>query len=315
MRFSIIVQIHNGAPALPETVSSLLEQDCRDLEVILLDDGSTDGSSMLCDGYLAAFPQIIRVIHRETANRSGAKNAALEAALGEYLLFMDCGDQLDRSALACLNRFVDETEADVCLFRCREPGKNRNLPGRGRGAPMVVTLSDCPQAIPVDPGMRLGLWRRRLFLDSGLRFGKSVWHGDLILAAKLLPLCRKIAVVTEELYIRGRSRQDTLQSRQRSGELMDVLDELRRYYAGLGRDGDCRGWLTALAAEQVLEAANRMLHSGREQEMLHVLTGYLNTHFPGYETQPLLGRRCSAARYLRNGQYLRLRAALFRSKV
>lgn len=311
MRFSVIVHIHNGAAALAGTVSSVLDQACRDMEVLLVDDGSADDSAMLCEGYAHAFPELVRVLHRETGSRSASRNMGIEAAKGDFLLFLECGDALDPSALACLSQRVDEVQAQGYLFGCLELHPGRALPDRSRKhtGTEVCSLAEHPQEFPISPDVHLGLWKRELFLDSGLRFGKGVWYEDFLAGAKLLRLCRGVAMVPDRLYIRRGSGLDGVQSQRRTRELMDALDELKRYFRVAGLEEPCGGWITALAVEQVLQAARRILCGREDQQMLRSLAVYLNNHFPGYETEPLLPRP-KEAQLLKNGRFFRLGAAL-----
>lgn len=88
---SIIIPVYNAQEFLPNALGSIEAQDFADWEVILVDDGSTDGSPALCDSYAERDPRF-RVIHQENAGTSAARNTALKAAQGEYITFMDNDD-------------------------------------------------------------------------------------------------------------------------------------------------------------------------------------------------------------------------------
>ena len=88
---SVIVPVYNRKETLERCVQSLRGQTYSDLEIILVDDGSTDGSGALCNA-LAREDVRIRVIHKENGGVSSARNAGMEAAKGEYLMFTDSDD-------------------------------------------------------------------------------------------------------------------------------------------------------------------------------------------------------------------------------
>lgn len=94
---SVIVPVYNVAAYLPQCMDSLLSQSYGALEIILIDDGSSDGSSGICDAY-AAKDSRIKVIHKKNGGAASAKNAGLRIATGEYLSFVDSDDYLEPGA-------------------------------------------------------------------------------------------------------------------------------------------------------------------------------------------------------------------------
>ena len=121
---SVIVPVYNVAGYLPQCVDSILSQDYGDLEVILIDDGSTDGSGEICDRY-AAQDSRVRVIHQKNGGAAAAKNAGLRLATGEYLAFADSDDYLEPGAYGFLMKALLETGADAAQGSFREVYRNR----------------------------------------------------------------------------------------------------------------------------------------------------------------------------------------------
>lgn len=109
---SVIIPVYNVAAYLPQCMESLLCQSYRALEILLIDDGSTDSSGALCDAY-AAKDRRIRVIHKENGGAASAKNTGLRYATGEYLSFVDSDDYLEPDAYAFLVEQLEEHDADV----------------------------------------------------------------------------------------------------------------------------------------------------------------------------------------------------------
>ena len=136
MKLSIIVPIYNVAPYLRKCVDSLLTQDISDYEIILVDDGSTDGSSDIADAIqseakgteireadiLASTPYTlhhtpeIKVIHQENAGLSAARNTGIATAQGEYIMFVDSDDYLQPNVLGALMEQVEREHLDVLRF-------------------------------------------------------------------------------------------------------------------------------------------------------------------------------------------------------
>ena len=93
---SIIVPVYNCEKLLDRCVRSVLEQTYQDLELILVNDGSTDGTAALCDAW-ASKDSRVKVLHQENAGVSAARNAGLDMAAGEYIGFVDADDYIDEA--------------------------------------------------------------------------------------------------------------------------------------------------------------------------------------------------------------------------
>lgn len=118
-KFSIIVPVYNVEKYLDECVQSIVNQDFSDWELILVDDGSTDSSPALCDGYSAIDSRIITV-HQKNGGASSARNNGIDSAHGSYIMFLDSDDYYnDTSALSLVNeKSLKKSRCDnVRLYR------------------------------------------------------------------------------------------------------------------------------------------------------------------------------------------------------
>jgi len=111
---SIIIPVYNKAEYLSSCVDSILKQTFTDFELILVDDGSTDGSGAWCDHYARLDPRVV-VIHQDNQGVSAARNAGLRAAKGSYIGFADGDDQLEPDMYELLLGLVQEHHADVAV--------------------------------------------------------------------------------------------------------------------------------------------------------------------------------------------------------
>ncbi len=111
---SVIVPVYRVEKYLERCVNSILSQTLIDLEVILVDDGSPDGCGALCDAY-ALKDNRIKVIHKKNGGLSDARNAGLEAATGEYIMFVDGDDYIHPRMAEHLSQAVEQTQADVAF--------------------------------------------------------------------------------------------------------------------------------------------------------------------------------------------------------
>ena len=111
---SIIVPVYNAEKTLERCVDSILNQTYQDFELLLVDDGSPDGSGALCDAY-ARQDSRVRVFHQENAGVSAARNLALDHAAGEYLQFLDSDDWITPDATSSLVRAAREHQCDLVI--------------------------------------------------------------------------------------------------------------------------------------------------------------------------------------------------------
>lgn len=116
MKLSFIVPIYNVEQYLRKCVDSLLAQDYEDYEIILVDDGSSDGCPAICDDYAAAHENI-RVIHQKNGGLSVARNAGLKVAKGEYVCFVDSDDYWEPNVLGRLMAQIKRDNLDVLRFK------------------------------------------------------------------------------------------------------------------------------------------------------------------------------------------------------
>jgi len=116
MMFSILVPVYNSEKYLGDCVESVLQQSEQDFELVLVDDGSTDGGGALCDRYQVQFPEKIRVIHQPNRGLILARRAGIAAAKGDYCMFLDADDAYEPECLATVRETIEQTQTDIVIF-------------------------------------------------------------------------------------------------------------------------------------------------------------------------------------------------------
>ncbi|MGN0227069.1 MAG: glycosyltransferase family 2 protein [Paludibacteraceae bacterium] len=122
MKLSFIIPVYNVASYLRKCVDALLAQDYDDYEIILVDDGSTDGCADICDEYVKSQitnhkSQILKVLHQSNAGLSAARNSGIKVAQGEYLCFVDSDDYWQPNVLGGLMAQIERDKLDVLRFK------------------------------------------------------------------------------------------------------------------------------------------------------------------------------------------------------
>lgn len=112
---SVVVPVYNVEKYLEVCIRSILEQTFTDFELILIDDGATDASGIICDNFAAEDNRVI-VIHKENGGLSDARNTGIRQASGKYLLFVDSDDYIEKNTLQDTFLLAEQRQADVIVF-------------------------------------------------------------------------------------------------------------------------------------------------------------------------------------------------------
>lgn len=304
MQFSIIVPVYNVEAYLPVCMASLLANDCTDCEIILVDDGSTDGvSPALCDSFARDYPSLVRVIHQANGGPGAARNTGLEAARGEYVWFVDSDDTVAPEALEILRRAVNRTHGDVYTFQMAS-----HLPG-GPKEPMAiaavtekpVSLAEHPELLLSQPAIWARLWRRDLFLNTGIRFPVKSWVGeDLRTVTKLLAVASRIEVLPDILYAYLLRPGSLMRSEyvDRNRDLIRAMEDMVDWFREQGLLVQYRNELCYLAVDHLLLAASvRVAQANPRAMILREFPQFVKEHFPDYRANPYV-REMSRSRRL-----------------
>ena len=129
MFFSIIIPVYNVGNWIERCLDSILADRCKDMELILVDDGSTDNSPAICDRYAASHTNV-HVIHKTNGGLSSARNAGLEQAAGEWISFIDSDDWVDRDCFYDVKAFLEQktdTKPDLIKFGYKKEWSSGSL--------------------------------------------------------------------------------------------------------------------------------------------------------------------------------------------
>lgn len=174
---SVIMLTYNREALVSRAVESVLAQTCRDFELIIVDNGSTDKSGEIADTYAARDPRV-RVVHRERGSIGAGRNTGLDAAQGEYITFIDDDDWVEPDFLAFLQRLLEDSGADISI--CGTEGKALDERQTMDAREALVQLMWRKR---YTAGFPMKLFRRAL--AEGLRFSETDRYDDIGLIYRL----------------------------------------------------------------------------------------------------------------------------------
>ncbi len=293
MKISIIIPVYNVETWLPRSVEAILANDTADCEVLLIDDGSSDGSPALCDRYAAEHPGLIRAIHQQNAGPGAARNAGIAAATGDWFLFVDSDDRLAPKALTRLRKAAaDEGDADVISFQfykestAGESWEAWSGPAQRFGA---FPLREEPAFLLTQPSCWLRLWKRSVFEDNGLSFPNVVWYEDVRTVTKLLAKAKKILNLPDHLYYYLDRPGSIMNSSQlpRNRDILPAFADILDWFEAEGLTKAYYNELCALTVQHVLLAASvRVARIDPKSEILEELRAFTEQRFPDWKKNP-----------------------------
>ena len=215
MKFSVIIPVYNVIDYLKPCIESVLGQNYGDFELILVDDGSNDGSENLCDEY-AACNANVKVIHKANGGQSSARNTGVDNANGEYFIFIDSDDYIAPETLGLFEDKIRKNgQLDVILSECMynvEPdgtvidvqrhlvsSEYEGITGRQAILRMGMEWSPCGKCY------RTAYWK-----NKGFRFIEGIISEDFQLIDRVTLEADKVAMVPAHYYYRWKIQSSTM---------------------------------------------------------------------------------------------------------
>ncbi len=283
MKISVIVPVFNLVSCLARCLDSLLAQTHPDLEILCVDDGSSDASLSLLREYEKKSP-LVHVFTKENGGLSSARNYGIDRAEGEILAFVDGDDAVSPDLLSRLNEAF-EKGADLVLFdfsyRYEDGSRKRAVLCRDfsdpvRGA-VIAAPPACCRAI------------RRSVLGSA-RFPEGTWYEDLAFCPSWALLTSKIAYLREPLYDyvqRGGSIMNRARFDPRMEDIFTALEKLEARFEDAGRRGEFQKELEYLSIEHLLRTAALKLAPMEEGKALFARLGKtVKEKYPDWKKNP-----------------------------
>ena len=220
MKLSIIVPVYNVEKYLEECVDSLLNQTLQDLEIFLVDDGSTDRSGAIADRFAKENPDRVHTLHLENGGQGRARNAALPMAQGDYIGFVDSDDWIERDMYEKMLDRAEKTGADVVVCDFLEhyaDGREQTLPACFQDHPLSAAGSSCNK-----------IFRRSLIGD--LRFPEGLWYEDFYFSAVMLLRSKRTEFIPEPLYVYRRGQESTMHNNnaRKNLDMLKIMELIER---------------------------------------------------------------------------------------
>ncbi len=286
---TLAIPVYNMISFLPQCMKTMLSQTSQDFEIILVDDGSTDGSADLCDNYAAQFPNLIRAVHKVNGGLSSARNAGIDAASGDFIIFPDPDDWVEPDYVQHLLELQKTHNADLVCTGYYVATGNGSSPASADSTPVVLSSKDAQKGLLLSPRLSGFAWNKLYRLDiirsHSLRFLDDVGTTeDLDFVYRYLAYANNICYApcyrTYHYYQRPGAATH-------SGFSKRKLESIRTYEKIIS---DCASWSSELqnaAEEEICVTAVNLLWSLRmtkpfdrdcQKMLLQAIRKHLKSH-------------------------------------
>ncbi len=212
-KITVVIPVYNIDQFLPECLDSVINQSYTNLEILVVNDGSTDDSLRICNEY-ASKDDRIQVISQENGGLSAARNTAIKAATGKYITFVDSDDYIHPDMIRVLYTKLVKNNADMSVCQFTPVDENSAvIEGERYYAPFVVEGNgNCMREFFMDTGIKTCAWGKlhRTAVFEQFMYPVGKYHEDVFTTYRIVDLCEKIVVCSEPMYF----------YRQRSGSIM-----------------------------------------------------------------------------------------------
>lgn len=306
MKAAIIIPVYNVAKYLEKCVNSAINQTERDLEIILVDDGSTDESPSICDA-LAEQDERIKVIHQANKGLGGARNTGIEAATADWIFFLDSDDYIEPETVETTLK-AGESGAEMVVFAMRnvdEDGRELSVLRDDIETGKVFSLWDRKDILISMPAACNKAYRRELFarngdtsdvvnsIANGVRFPDKVWYEDIRTITKLMLFAKSIVYIPDVMY-NYLNRQGSITKNinvDRNVEILDAITDLLTFYKAQSCFEEFHSELEFLTLYHVFIAASvRVIRTDRKHELVARFREFTLENFPKYRENEYIKR-------------------------
>ncbi len=191
---SVVVPVYNVERYLDKCIQSLINQDFDSYEIILIDDGSTDKSPYICDGYEKNSKRI-RTIHKANGGLGDARNYGVKNSFGKYVTFVDSDDYVEKKYLSNLWKLISTYSADICITRIKRANENQDVVPHDCGETYCLEKREAICSMYSHQGFGWSacgkLFKRELLIEHPFPSG---YYEDCAVMYRILDDCEKIAV-------------------------------------------------------------------------------------------------------------------------
>ena len=229
---TIIIPVFNVEKYLERCLESVINQTYRNLEIILVDDGSTDNTRAICEKYAKKDSRIL-VMHSLNKGPGGARNVGLEAAKGKYINFVDGDDYVTIDYIEYLYKILKLKDADISMCSLKKVYSDDECLDKVKEKIITMNSMEAISSLlcqkKVHPAVHCKLYKKEIFENS--RFPEKQFFEDLAIIYKLLDSCDKIVIGEQQKYFYFQHKESIMnqQFNKKKMHRIQAANDLKQY--------------------------------------------------------------------------------------
>lgn len=296
-KVSIIVPVYNTEKYLRKCIESLVNQTLKDIEILMINDGSTDSSENIILEYMEKYPEKFVYRCQKNSGQAVARNKAISLCQGEYIGFLDSDDFVKEEMFERMYQKAVETDADyvACGYTDLTYEKEQAVELKHYVASKVALCTeDMFQGALVSPFLHL--YKKSVIVKSNVQFPEGVIYEDTAFYLNLIPYVKKLAVIEEPLAYRVRHSNSTMTivKPEKVAQIFPVLDASLEYYKKYDFYEKYKEELTYFCVRVLLCSSMQRVGKVKEKtarkELVNMTLKYIEKNFPDYRKNPYFSR-------------------------
>lgn len=287
IKVSVIVPVYNVEKFIDKCLNSLVKQSLKEIEIIVVNDGSPDNSQKIVDKYVKKYPDKIKSYIKENGGQGSARNYGLKKASGEYIGYVDSDDFVEKDMYKKLYNKAKENNYDIVVcgnYNVSEDYQNKNI-----DAFINNYNTDLENIFFGKMAVWNKIYKRDILIKNKLEFKEKVWYEDLAFTLKAIMNSNTFAFIDEPLYdylIREGSTMNN-SNVQRNLEILDAFNDILSYIQHNKKE-EYFSKIEFLAIDHIyISAIVRVLKAEADdkvkRETINKLIDYMNKKFPNYK--------------------------------
>ena len=290
MRLSVVVPMYNVENYVERCLRSLLEQTYQDMEVILVNDGSTDNGPAIVEKLCAEYPKLT-MLNKENGGLSDARNYGIPYTKGDYIAFLDSDDYVEpeyyEKMMAKIEEGYDVVVCDILYDFENDPSRNYVMKGL-----CPWPISDIRKKALLSPMFAWNkVYKAEYFREKGYRYPLNLWYEDIPVTTPIFALTERIGYV-EEALIHYTQREGSIMSVTKSKrlyEIFTIMELVRKEFTELGLYEQFHDELEYLHIEHLrLYGMFRFIRSHDREGLYAQSDKVMKEFFPNWKNNPYL---------------------------